>query len=233
MKILEHELHELRAELTAMADLVHTQIVKCKEAFEKYDMDLASEIIHSEKKVNSYELKIDKDCENILALHTPVANDLKFVIAALKISYNLERIGDHVVALAKYIRNITSPLSPELVSHFRILETIDLALEMVDITIDSIKSDDSKEVRKLFLLDDSMDEVNDRAASLAVELIAQNEDPAKCIAALSIIRKLERVGDHTTNIAEELIFYTDAKVIKHNRKRIEKIKVQAAKMLDK
>lgn len=229
MKVLEHEIQALRDELVAMSNLVYTQISKCKEAIENQDMNLASEVIHSEKKVNSYELKIDKDCENLLALYTPVASDLKFVLACLKINYNLERIGDHISAIARYTLEATSTLSSEITTRFNLYPTLDLAMEMVEISIDAIKNDDSQEVRKVFLMDDQLDHFNSEATKIVEHLINEGKDISACIATLSLIRKLERIGDHTKNIAEELIFYIDAKVVKHRPKRIRKIKEKLSK----
>src|SRR5687767_3939031 len=94
MSTLELELQALKEDLCDMLALVRSQLVKCKTVIEKKDKELAEEIITGEKKVNVQEIAIDRDCENILALHTPVATDLRFVLAALKITNDLERIGD-------------------------------------------------------------------------------------------------------------------------------------------
>lgn len=224
MKVLEYELNALRLELLEMASLVLSQINKCRFALENHDLNVASEVIHTEKKINSYELKIDKDCEQLIALHTPVATDLKFVLASLKINYNLERIGDHIVAIAKYIINSNSSFNGEIVEKFDLYKIIDLAQEMVEITHNAIKNDDSQEVRKIFLMDENLDSANDKASEIVLKLIEEGYSASSAIATLSIIRKLERVGDHTKNIAEEIIFYTDQKVLKHHPKKIQKLK---------
>src|SRR6185437_5518137 len=94
MSQLEIELKQLKSELVNMWSLVHSQLVKSNIAMVNFDKDLAREVISREKRVNGSELKIDRDCENIFALLTPVAVDLRFVLAVLKINSNLERIGD-------------------------------------------------------------------------------------------------------------------------------------------
>jgi phosphate transport system protein len=105
MSNLEPELQALRDTLLEMLALANSQLTKCRKAINKLDVDTAKDIIESEKRVNELELCIDRDCENILALYNPVATDLRFVISALKISNDLERIGDNAKGVAKVIIN--------------------------------------------------------------------------------------------------------------------------------
>src|ERR1700712_979757 len=103
MTPLENEINALKNELINMWILVQSQLNKAKESMVSFDKDLAREVLIKEKRVNSYELKIDRDCENIFALHCPVAIDLRFLLAALKINTNLERIGDIAAGIALFI----------------------------------------------------------------------------------------------------------------------------------
>src|ERR1700729_1859513 len=103
MTQLENEIAALKRELVNMWILVQSQLNKAKEAMVQFDKDLAREVLIKEKRVNSYELKIDRDCENIFALYCPVAIDLRFLLAALKINTNLERIGDIAAGIALYV----------------------------------------------------------------------------------------------------------------------------------
>src|SRR5476649_876518 len=103
MTPLENEITTLKKELISMWILVQSQLNKAKEAMVQYDKDLAREVLIKEKRVNSFELKIDRDCENVFALYCPVAIDLRFLLAVLKINNNLERIGDIAEGIAKYI----------------------------------------------------------------------------------------------------------------------------------
>src|SRR5688572_19353910 len=104
MSALDFELQALKENLSDMLSLVRSQLVKCKEVIEKKDKELADEVISGEKKVNVQEIAIDRDCENILALYTPVATDLRFVLATLKITNDLERIGDNAKNLARWMK---------------------------------------------------------------------------------------------------------------------------------
>src|SRR6201993_2652386 len=103
MTQIEHEIAAVKRELVNMWILVQSQLNKAKEAMVNFDKDLAREVLVKEKRVNSFELKIDRDCENIFALHCPVAIDLRFLLATLKINTNLERVGDIAAGVAKYV----------------------------------------------------------------------------------------------------------------------------------
>src|ERR1700744_6591396 len=107
MTPLENEITTLKKELVSMWILVQSQLNNAKEAMVNFDKDLAREVLVKEKRINSFELKIDRDCENIFALHCPVAVDLRFLLAALKINTNLERIGDIAAGIAKYVVDST------------------------------------------------------------------------------------------------------------------------------
>src|SRR5216684_6394240 len=116
MAQLETELQSLKAEAINMWSLVNSQLSKARQAFITFDKDLAREVVLKEKRVNGSELKIDRDCENIFALFCPVAIDLRFLLAVLKINSNLERIGDIAEGIAKYIIDADGPFSDEMVN---------------------------------------------------------------------------------------------------------------------
>src|SRR5882757_8275140 len=109
MSQLEIELKQLKVEIINMWSLVHSQVVKSNVAMVNFDKNLAREVVSREKRVNGVELKIDRDCENIFALLTPVAVDLRFVLAVLKINSNLERIGDIADGICRYVVDSKAP----------------------------------------------------------------------------------------------------------------------------
>ena len=126
MTHLETELKQLKSELISMWALVSSQMKKSFEALVNNDKELASEVVITEKRINAFELKLDRDCENIIALYTPVAVDLRFVLAVLKINSNLERIGDIARSIAKFVKK-----SPEIYSQ-EILEKTRLEMRPAD-----------------------------------------------------------------------------------------------------
>ncbi|HLG02653.1 MAG TPA: phosphate signaling complex protein PhoU, partial [Bacteroidia bacterium] len=211
MSHLDTEIHRLREELIEMQRVTRTQIAKSRDALFGFDRDLAREVIENERIVNAIELKIDRDCENILALFQPVAVDLRFVLATLKINSNLERIGDNVEGIARYVLDVDHPFRGELLAEYRVEEMYQIAISMVDDTMFALLKEDTALARKVFFKDDTLDEINKEAARLTLKSIAENRpDPKHYLNALSIIRKLERVGDQTKNIAEEIIFFIEA-----------------------
>jgi phosphate transport system protein len=168
------------------------------------------------------ELNIDRDIENALALYSPVAVDLRFVMAAFKISADLERIGDNAFGIAKYINNVDEQLAEEDLEKIRFAQMYDNALMMLESVFEAFEKEDTKLARQVFIKDKVLNEINMNAAKIAATLIKENPEKINnYLYLLSIIRKLERVGDLAKNIAEELIFYIEAKVLKHNSKESE------------
>ena len=219
MSQLEIELKQLKSELINMWSLVQSQLVKSNIAMVNFDKDLAREIISREKRVNGSELKIDRDCENIFALLTPVAVDLRFVLAVLKINSNLERIGDIAEGVAKHILSAEKPFNKELLDETDTIKMYDEAINILQDTLSSFENEDTALARSIFQKDEFLDKINIRAAESTIRhLKAHPDDLHQALHNLSIIRKLERVGDQAKNIAEETIFYVEAKVLKHKGK---------------
>jgi phosphate transport system protein len=225
MNLLETELGELKTELNEMTLLVKGQLEKAISAFYTFDKDLAKEIIKNEKRVNGSELIIDSKCEHILALFNPVAIDLRFVVASLKMVSDLERIGDNAKGIAQFIVRSEKPFDPAMIEAFRFHEMTDTALEMLSILSESFETDNTELARTIFSKDEQMDEINVLANQVLANYVKGIDDTEKILQAiyfLSIIRKMERTGDYITNVAEEIIFYVKAKVLKHKRKTIGK-----------
>ncbi len=219
MTQFETEIEELREEVKKMWKLVRSQLTKTLDALVNFDKDLAREILVKEKRVNGYELKIDLDCENIFAIYQPVAIDLRFLLAVLKINSNIERIGDIAEGIAKYIIDTDTVFSEELSKETRVLEMFHESIVMFDDTFTSFDNEDTAIARAVFKKDEFLDKINRSANENVESYIKKNpEDINQALYALSIIRKLERIGDQSKNIAEEIIFYLEAKVLKHSKK---------------
>lgn len=216
MSKLTEELKMVRDEVVEMCRLTYSQLSKSLSALINFDKDLAREVVMVEKRVNSAELKIDRDCEDIFAIYSPVAVDLRFLLAVLKINTNLERIGDIADGIAKLILDTDRPFSQELLDSTKVVEMFGEALQIVEEIMTAFEKEDSAIARSIFKRGEFLDTVNRNANNLISGYL--NEHPAEILEALnilSIIRKLERVGDHAENIAEEIIFFIEAKVIKH------------------
>ncbi len=216
MSQLEIELKELKIEVVNMWTLVHSQLIKSNIAMVNFDKDLAREVMSREKRVNGLELKIDRDCENIFALLTPVAVDLRFVLAVLKINSNLERIGDIAEGIAKYILSADKAFNPDLLKMTDTVAMYDEAINMLEDTLAAFEEEDTALARSVFQKDEYLDKINVSATTSTVKYLEQFPlDGYQALINLSVIRRLERVGDQSKNIAEETIFYVEAKVLKH------------------
>lgn len=216
---LAKELRRLKDQVIDMMYLVRNQLHKSKEAFLNMDQDLAREIIHYESRVNATELSIDRDCENILALHNPVAIDLRFVIATLKVNTQLERMGDHADAIAHHVIKLGEPYEPQLIEELRFKEMFDTVLSMIDDAIHAFNFENTKLARWVFGKDATANDINHLAGDVISRYCALNQDNIpKYLLLHSVIKKIERVGDLAKNVAEETIFYTEAKVMKHQKK---------------
>jgi phosphate transport system protein len=220
MSHLDSELQLLKKDTTDMWSLVIHQLTKSRDALINFDKDLAVDVDINEKRVNAFELKLDGDCENILALYNPVAIDLRFVLAVLKINYNLERIGDYAQGIALIVKDTPRPFNKDLFEKTRVLEMFEGSLGVLNDTLNAFLNEDPKLARTVFQKDELLDEINREANIVISKMVCGKTDDEinNYLNILTVIRKLERVGDQTKNIAEEIIFFIEAKVLKHKGK---------------
>ena len=220
MTKLDVELSTIKEETVEMWKLVQSQLQKGLSAILNFDKDLAREIVQIEKRVNGAELKIDRDCEDIFALYSPVAVDLRFLLAVLKINTNLERIGDIAEGIAKMILDTKEPFDKSLLDVTMLIEMYDECLQMVDEILKAFEKEDSAIARGIFKRDELLDEINRKANDLIAKYVSEYpQNMEQSLTVLSMIRRLERIGDQAENIAEEIIFYIEAKVLRHLSKR--------------
>ena len=203
-----------------MLTLCKSQLDKAREAFVNHDSDLAEEVMNTEKRVNSLDLKIEKDCEKFLALYNPVAVDLRFIMAVLKMNAELERIADHAFNISKYVVEEDKKIAPHLLNALefdKMYETLD---SMMDHITFAYTEKDVKTARKVFKKDKILDKINIRAFTVIEKEIKKDINiTQQALILFSVVKKLERVGDLIKNIAEEIIFYVDAEILKHKRKK--------------
>ena len=206
-----------------MITLCKSQLEKALEAFINHDEDLAEEVMHMETHVNAMDLKIEKDCENFFALHNPVAKDLRFTMTILKMTAELERIADHAFNISKYVVDSEKRIEPHLLVSLEI-ETMQNTLEtMMNYITVAYEEKDMKKVRKVFKKDKILDKINKKSFKiLETEIKKDTNLVLSSLVLFSVVKKLERVGDLIKNIAEEIIFYVDAEVLKHNKEKRKK-----------
>jgi len=218
MTVIDNNIQQIRTNLTLMWTLVINQMEKARLSLINGDKNLAREVRMNEKRVDAFELKLDMDSENVLMLKNPVAIDLRFILSVLKINYNLERIGDYANAIAKVAEHSTGPMPEDILQATHLPEMFFTAQSMLKESLNAFEQGDRNQVNVLFGMDEKLDKTNNNANNIVSQLIKDKPaDIMLILEALSIIRKLERTGDHILNVAEELIFYFDADVVKHSK----------------
>ena len=220
MPAIEPELQALKENLLDMLSMVKDQLEMCIQAIEEQDASLAQKVKEDEKKINIQELAIDRDCENILALHTPVATDLRLVLATLKITNDLERIGDSAKSLAKIISKDLTKKEFKWIESLQIVEMLKVLVDMLKEMGTALKRSDTKPALKAVEKDVELNEIFKKALKTTAELMKKSPEDAKTILNLLLmVRNLERSGDLTKNIAEEIVFQIEARVVKHKGKK--------------
>lgn len=220
VKFIDDHLNNIKDKVSKMWSLVYDQIQKSHTAVLKMDSAIAKQILTGEKRVNAFELEIDSDIEDFIALYTPVAIDLRFALAMLNINNNLERIGDYAEGIARFIlRCENCNIDKNLLGDLKIDEMFRLVLEMLALTHHALLEENSNRSKEVFVKDNRLDELNSDALKILSDYAAQHPESARiCIELSGVFRKLERAGDHINNLAEEIIFYIDAHILKHHKK---------------
>ena len=211
----ERELETLKERLLLMGGRAEAITHKAVRALGTRDAALAEQVFADDAAIDSLEIEIEERCVGLLALQQPFARDLRFITAALKISNDLERVGDHAVNIAGHARDMLQegPLSP-LVDIPRLA---DLSTGMLRDALDAFVRRDAAAAVRLLPRDDEVDDLNRHLFRELSQYMCH--DPSTVERALGLIlvaRNLERVADLATNIAEEVVFITEARIIKHH-----------------
>ena len=211
----QKELEELKGNLLEMAALVEESIRDAVRSLVKRDSELAQQTFAKEDRINSLEIVIDDMCLRLLALRQPMAVDLRFITAAMKIITDLERMGDQAVNIAE--RAISLNQEPQLKPYIDIPRMAEITQSMVKDVLDAFVTKDSKLARSVCERDDVVDGLNDQVfRELLTYMMSDPKTTPRAVHLMIVCRCLERIADHATNIAEDVIFMVDALVIKHH-----------------
>jgi phosphate transport system protein len=211
----QKELESLKTSLIKMGSVVEENIAFAIRTVMEKNNDLVHKVVETDKRVDALEIEIDNAIIDLLALQQPVASDLRFIIAAQKINNDLERIGDHAVNIAEAADTLSSLPSVEMLEE--IPKMADITKMMLKEALDSFILLDPVKARLVLETDDQIDDLNRLVARRIIELIRSNTQTVECGLELSrVSRNFERVADLATNIAEEVIFHTQARVVKHH-----------------
>lgn len=213
-RLLDEHLEKLKTRIIKMCSLVDEQVQSAIKAVEEENLDLANIVIERDKKVNKYDVKIDKICQKIFALAQPVAMDLRYIMSSLTINSNLERIGDIAVNIAENVVLIQK--KPEFYHNTKLEEMFNLTKRMLKNSIDAFIGGNPELAKEVILTDDIVDKLNVENHQILKSIMKQSPDNIEgAVALLVISRELERLADHSTNIAEDVFFIVEAQLIKH------------------
>lgn len=219
-KHLQREIENLKKKLLALGANVETSVREATLSIEKLDADLAQKIIDNDINIDNTEVEIEEDCLKILALHQPVAVDLRFIVAVLKINNDLERIGDLAVNIAE--RAVFLAGQSKVNISIDLVDMAHNAQSMLKKSIDALINHDAELAHKVCASDDIVDQMNRQMYLKVQEAILENpEQITPLIHLLSASRHLERIADHTTNIAEDVIYMIEGQIVRHRTEEYE------------
>ncbi len=210
---LERDLEHLQKKIVNFAGLVEESIYKAVQALQEHDNPLAEEIIEGDERIDAFENEVTEECLKLLALHQPVATDLRRIATTLMITTDLERMGDLARHIAEGSLSLSSPRVP---IPSKLAKMTDVTTTLVRQSLDAFVNLDSKLARRVVRMDDEVDRYNDE---IIAELIGYMKlNPANIESGVTLFtatRHLERIADHATNIAEDVIYLVEGDIVKH------------------
>ncbi len=211
----DEELKGLKNMLLEMASAVEQAIARAVKSLVSREDKIAREVIDSDTAINKMEIEVEDLCLKLLALHQPMAVDLRFIAAAMKINNDLERMGDEAVNIAE--RAVDLIAQPPLKPLIDIPRMAELAQKMAKDSIDAFVNLDGVLAQDVCVRDDAVDGLNDQVfRELLTYMIGNTATVERAVELILVARHLERIADHATNIAEEVIYIAEGKVIKHH-----------------
>ena len=213
-KHFSRELEKIKKLILSLGAKVEEQVRMATQAVETHDAELAQQIIKSDYDVDEMEVEIEEECLKILALHQPVAVDLRFLIAVIKINNDLERIGDQAVNIAERVDVISKrDLSEFFFDYTAMGEKVQ---DMLKMSLDALVNMDYDIAYSVVMRDDEVDQIKVDAYDRIKKAMSKHPDKIGYLINLLLIsRHLERLADHTTNIAEEVIYLIEGEIVRH------------------
>ena len=214
-KHLQNEINKLKKKLLALSAVVEESFAKAVRSVNERNTQLAKEVIENDQAIDMEEVEVEEECLKIMALHQPVAVDLRFLVAVLKINNDLERIADISVNIAE--RSIYLCRDNPIEMPFDFDEMTKKTRSMLTRALDSLIQQDPKIAHQVCADDDAVDAINRKMYNQVYDEIRNNPHLVEpLIHCLSISRHLERIADYTTNIAEDVIYMVEGTIIRHN-----------------
>ncbi len=213
-KHMQRDLNTLTRDLLALASLVETAIFKATRALQDRDVRLAREVIAGDSQIDRDENALDEECLKLLALHQPVASDLRRIVSVVMITTDLERMGDLAEEIAE--RAIVLAKFPQTPTPGKLQRMTDLTTMMVRQCLDAFVNQNTQQAQAVLRLDD---EVDNHCAEIIRDVISHMQTSPEAIepglSLFSATRHLERIADHATNIAEDVVYLVEGEIVRH------------------
>ena len=212
---LQKEIEHLKIRILALSAIVEQNVWKAVKSIESRSADLSNEVILADDSVDQVEVEVEEECLKILALHQPVAVDLRFIVAVLKMNDDLERIGDLAVNIAE--RALYLSAVPPVSIPFDFPTMADKARGMLKMALDAMVNMDPRLARRVCAMDDEVDAINREMYENFKRGVRERlEDLDALLHLLSVSRHLERIADLATNIAEDVIYMAEGEIVRHH-----------------
>jgi phosphate transport system protein len=213
-KHLELEIENLKRLILALSATVEDNVYKAVQALTERNSAIAEDVIKSDPKIDETEVAIEEECLKVLALHQPVAIDLRYIIAILKINNDLERMGDLAVNIAERAMFLATRERPDVPLDLPLMAEKTKA--MMKKSLDALMKQDARLAHEVLAADDGVDEMNrEMYAKIQDGIRRRPEQLESLIHLLSCSRHLERIADHATNIAEDVIYMIEGVIVRH------------------
>ncbi len=210
----QREIESLKKLILSLGAIVEEQIQRSMLSLERRDTELADEVIEKDREVDSLEILIEEECLKILALYQPVAKELRFVVAVLKMNNDLERMGDLASNIAKRARYLSRKEKIDMITEFS--DVSDKVQIMVKKSLDALVNTDVLLAREVLAADDEVDKLTKQMLKRTVNAIEKDPERTKEYFSLrSISKNLERIADSATNIAEDVVYLCSGEIIRH------------------
>ena len=208
-----YELENLNKKILELSSKAEERVRRAAEVIITQDSANIQSIIVSDYEIDEMEVEIEEDCLKILALHQPVASDLRFIITVIKINNEIERIADIAVSIAMRVETISKCKPLDIKFDFNFMS--EKVISMLRMSLDSLVHRDATKARQVFLVDDEVDSLRNQVYRRVTELIPEHPDNAKCLINTYLLaRHLERIADRATNIAEEVVYLVEGTIIR-------------------
>jgi phosphate transport system protein len=215
-KLFDRELHDLKENLLLMGGLVEQAIMNAIKALEERNSQLAAQVISDDDKVDANEIEIDEFCLKLLALRQPAARDLRFITTAIKINYDLERIGDMAVNLCERVQELNT--EPQLKPYITLPQMARIVQMMLKDCLDAFVNENVELALKVTKDDEQVDELLGQIShELFAHMMKDYSSVSRATRLMFIAKYLERIADHAVNIAELVIFMVNGKNIRHQK----------------